>query len=63
MSIFHIYGLWNDGAEILVGEFGQWQLTSCDHHGNVLRQFQLDTLENACFWYYEYVPNMASLSK
>jgi len=62
-SMFHIYGLWNDGTEILVGEFGQRKLTSCDHHGNVLRQFQLDALENACFWFYEYVPSIAPLSK
>ena len=45
-SMFCIYGLSNLGAEILGGKVGQRQLTSYDHHGKSIRQFQIDILEN-----------------
>ena len=63
-TMFSIYGIWNDGAEILGGKVEQQQqLTSYDHQGNVLRQFQFKISKDDCFWFYEYVPSIALLSK
>jgi len=62
MSIYHMYGLSNDCAEILGGKAGQL-LKSYDHHRNKLRQFQFKIPELYYFWIYQYVPSMAPLSK
>lgn len=59
-SKFRIYGIWNEGAEILGGNVEQRKLTSYDHQGNALRQFQIK-ISN--FRIYEYVPSIALLSK
>ncbi|CAL5212867.1 unnamed protein product [Lathyrus oleraceus] len=61
-STFTIFGPWNNDEEILMGEVGQ-VLMSYDHHGNALRQFQIDILENEYFWIYEFVPSISLLLK
>ncbi|CAK8577139.1 unnamed protein product [Lathyrus sativus] len=61
-SMFKIFGPWSNGDEILIGKVGQ-VLRSYDRHGNALRQFQIDILENECFWIYEFVPSIALLLK
>lgn len=59
-SMFTIFGLCNNGDEILIGKVGQL-LRSYDHLGNVLRQFRIDILENEYFWIYEFVPSITLL--
>ncbi|CAI8617371.1 unnamed protein product [Vicia faba] len=61
-SVFTIFGLWNKDDEILIGKVGQL-LRSYDHHGNALRQFQIDILEDEYFWIYEFVPSITLLLK
>ena len=61
-SMFHIYGIWNDGAEILGGNVEMRKLASYDHQGNALCQFQFKISKDYVL-IYEYVPSIALLSK
>jgi len=60
-SMFHMFGLWKNGNQLLGGKFRE-PLTSYNHQGNSLCQFQIDVDDTEHFWIHEYVPSIASLS-
>ncbi|PNY05322.1 F-box [Trifolium pratense] len=61
-SMLNLRRFWNDAAEVFGGEAGEL-LESYDHHGKMLRQFQIEIPKNNYFKIYEYVPSVTLLSK
>lgn len=57
-----IHGIWKDGAQLL-GAKAREPLTSYDHDGNSVCQFQITVPCNECeLWVHEYTPSLATLS-